>query len=253
MTQKKTDTEQAQSKRNIPSVLTGALRETLSGLSTATLTHQLQKRGVENTFFSGLRPLDSASRMVGRARTLRYVAVRNDCAVKYSGGMNAQRRAVEGIEAGDVLIIEARGIMDAGTIGDIYALRSFVLGAAGIVTDGALRDTPAISGLGKPVYAKSGHAATFMRHHMPFSCDEPVTCAEVFVEPGDVIVGDGEGAVVIPHALAEEIARDGVVQELEEEFASERISAGESVRELFPLSDQMRSEFEAWAAEYKKK
>jgi regulator of RNase E activity RraA len=234
---------------DIPNVLTNELRGMLAHVSVATITHQLQNRGMRSTFLSGLRPLLPGQSMVGRARTLRYVAHRQDKLKELAGGMNAQRRASESAEPGDVIIIEARDVPDAGTVGDIYAMRAYELGAVGIITDGALRDTPAIAELGKPVYHRASHGSTWGRHHMPFSNDEPITCAGVYVEPGDIIVGDEEGAVVIPYALAEEVARDCVDQEQVEAFAIERVKAGESTIGLFPLSAERRSEYEAWAAE----
>jgi 5-oxopent-3-ene-1,2,5-tricarboxylate decarboxylase/2-hydroxyhepta-2,4-diene-1,7-dioate isomerase len=232
---------------DIPNVLTDELRATLSSLAVATITHQLQGRQIRNTFLSGLKPLLQNQRLVGRARTLRYVALREDRLPDLSAGQNAQRRVVEAMSNGDVLVIEARDVPDAGTVGDIYAMRAYHLGAIGIVTDGALRDTGAIAELGRPVYHRSSHGATWGRQHMPFSHDEPITCAGVFVEPGDIIVGDEDGAVVIPHALAEEVASDAAAQEHREAFAIERVRAGESPRGLFPLSDERRPEYEEWA------
>jgi 5-oxopent-3-ene-1,2,5-tricarboxylate decarboxylase / 2-hydroxyhepta-2,4-diene-1,7-dioate isomerase len=234
-------------------MLTDERVKALEAIATSTLAHQLQMRGIRSTFFSGLKPLQPELRMVGRARTLRYVALREDLQQQYGGGMNAQRRAVEGLEPGDVLVIEARGVPDAATIGDIFATRAFTLGATGIVTDGALRDTPAIAELRKPVYHLSSHGATLGRQHMPFSIDEPVTCAGVFVVPGDVIVGDGEGAVVIPIALLEEVVRDASIQEERERFALERVAAGESTVGLFPLSKERMPEFDKWSAARKGK
>ncbi|THD78570.1 MAG: hypothetical protein E7812_11305 [Phenylobacterium sp.] len=232
----------------IPSVLSDRLIAALNTISTATLTHQLQMRGIRSTFMSGLKPLHPDRRMVGRARTLRYVALREDLQPKYAGGINAQKRVVESIESGDVLVIEARGVPDAGTIGDIFATRLLALGGAGIVTDGALRDTPAIADIGVPAYHQASHAATFGRHHMPFSADDPVTCAGVFVVPGDVIVGDGEGTVVIPAALLEEVVRDSLIQEEKEAFALEKVAAGQPTLDLFPLAKERLPEFEAWKA-----
>jgi regulator of RNase E activity RraA len=232
----------------IPVVLTPELIASLNTIATATLTHQLQTRGIRSTFLSGLRPLHPELRMVGRARTLRYVALREDLRQHYSSGLNAQRRAVEATEPGDVLVIEAREVPDAATIGDIFATRLFSLGGAGIVTDGALRDTPAIADLGRPVYHLSSHGATLGRQHLPFSHDEPVTCAGVFIVPGDVIVGDGEGAVLIPAALVEEVTRDALAQEEREEFALVRVQAGESPQGLFPLSKERTADFESWQA-----
>lgn len=232
----------------IPSVLTEALTAALNTISTATLTHQLQMRGVRSTFMSGLKPLHPGKRMVGRARTLRYVALREDVQPQFAGGLNAQKRVVESIQPGDVLVIEARGVPDAGTIGDIYATRLFGLGGAGVVTDGALRDTPAIADIGGPVYHQASHGATYGRQHMPYSADEPVTCAGVFVMPGDVIVGDGEGAVVIPAALVEEIVKNALVQEEREAFALEMVAAGQPTLDLFPLAKERMPEFETWKA-----
>jgi regulator of RNase E activity RraA len=185
--------------------------------------------------------------MVGRARTLRYVALREDLWKRYAGAGSAQQQAVETVEPGEVLVIEARGLADAGTIGDTYSTRAFIRGAAGIISDGSLRDTPAIAALNKPVYRQGSHGATLGRRHMPFSFNEPITCAGVFVVPGDVIVGDGEGAVVIPAALAEEVARDAIAQEEVEAFALERIAAGESSFDLFPLAPSRQEEFMTWA------
>jgi 5-oxopent-3-ene-1,2,5-tricarboxylate decarboxylase/2-hydroxyhepta-2,4-diene-1,7-dioate isomerase len=231
---------------NIPSVLTTELEAGLNSLATATITFQLQSRGIRSTFLSGLNPLHAGKRMVGRARTLRYVAVREDVQSQYASGINAQKRIVEATEEGDVLVIEARGDTGAATIGDILATRVFALGGRGIVTDGALRDTPAIAAIDEPVYHLASHGATLGRTHMPFSTDEPITCAGVFVVPGDVIVGDGEGVVVIPAALVEEVTRDALAQEEREDFALERVADGESTIGLFPLSKERMADFEAW-------
>jgi 5-oxopent-3-ene-1,2,5-tricarboxylate decarboxylase/2-hydroxyhepta-2,4-diene-1,7-dioate isomerase len=228
--------------------LTSEQVSALNSLATSTLTHQLQQRGIRSTFLSGLKALQPGLRMVGRARTLRYVALREDQQAHYASGLNAQRRVVESMRPGEVLVIEARGVPDAATIGDIYATRAFKLGATGIVTDGALRDTPAILDMHMPVYHLASHGATYGRQHMPFSVDEPVTCAGVFVVPGDVVVGDGEGVVVIPQALLGEVIRDALAQEERERFALERVSAGEPTIGLFPLSKERTPEFEQWQA-----
>jgi regulator of RNase E activity RraA len=229
--------------------LTEQLKQQLSTIATATLAGQLQKRGIRSTFLSGLKPIKPGQRMVGQARTLRYVALREDARRRFGGNDNAQRRAVEAVEPGDVLVIEARGVPDAGTIADIYTMRAIKRGAVGVVTDGALRDTPAVAALPIAVYHQSSHAATYGRHHMPFSVDEPITCAGVYVEPGDVVVGDEEGALVVPLALVAEVVADCLQQELEETFAFERVADGESFVGLFPLADARRPDFEAWLAQ----
>jgi len=230
----------------MPDVLTDELRGQLASVSVATLTHQLQMRGIRSTFLSGLRPTRPELRLVGRARTLRYVALREDVKDLAINGRTAQKQVVETVQPGDVVVMEARGVPDAGTIGDIFALRVKALGGAGVITDGALRDTPAIRDIDLPVYHQSSHAATYGRHHMAYSVDDSITCAGVFVRPGDVIVGDAEGAVVIPHALAAEVAHDAVAQEEVEEFAIEHVRGGEPTDDLFPLAKSRRDEFDAW-------
>lgn len=234
---------------NRPVTLSDDTRSMLNATSTATLTFQLQRRGIRSTFMGGLRPSHPERRMLGYARTLRYVPLREDVQAELGApGRNAQRRAVESIEPDDVLVIEARGEPHAATIGDIFVMRALRLGGAGVVTDGGLRDTPAIYDIDLPVYHLSSHAATLGRMHMPLDIDVPIACAGVFVLPGDIIVGDGEGAMVVPAALAEEVARDAFAQEQEEAFAVERVAAGESTIGLFPLSKQRRPDFEAWQA-----
>jgi len=163
--------------------------------------------------------------------------------------LNAQKRAIETIGPGQVLVIEARGELGAGTIGDILALRALRRGATGIVTDGGLRDTPTVAGLDIPTYYATSHAGVLGIAHYPLDVGVPVACGGVLVMPGDVIVGDAEGAVVVPIALAEEVARDALDQEEREEFAAERVDAGESIRGLFPLAESRRAEFEAWRAQ----
>jgi regulator of RNase E activity RraA len=230
-------------------ILTDQLRAQLNRVSTATLTAQLQRRGIRNTFLSGLRPVREGQRMLGCAHTLRFVPLREDLQPELTAGQNAQRRAIEGLTAEEVLVIEARGESGAGTIGDIFVLRAQQLGARGVVTDGAVRDTPAIRALELPVYHGASHAATFGRLHMPLDHQIPIACAGVTVMPGDVLVGDGEGVVVLPAALAEEVAADALKQEIEEEWAIERVRAGESTVGVFPIAKDRRPEFEAWQAE----
>ncbi|MDA3041254.1 MAG: hypothetical protein O3C27_17340 [Actinomycetota bacterium] len=228
-----------------PVVLTDDMRMKLNAVSTATLAGQLQARGMRNSFLSGLKPLNEDQRMLGYAHTLRYVPKREDFE-RREQGPNAQRRAVESIEQDEILIVEARGEAHAGTIGDIFAQRVKSLGGAGVITDGALRDTPAIARIGLPVYHQSSHAATLGRFHTPLDHQIPIACAGVTVFPGDIIVGDGEGAVVIPALIAEEVANDAYTREIEEEFAFLKVAEGESTIGLFPLSAARRPEFEAW-------
>ncbi len=231
-----------------PVELTEELRTILNRVATATITGQLQSRGIRNVFLSGLKPTRPDMRMLGYALTLRYVPLREDMQKELAGGINPQRQASEYCGPDDIIVMEARGVPDAGTIGDIFALRAQRRGAAGIITDGALRDTPAISKMDFPAYHQSSHAATWGRHHMPLACNIPIACAGVTIFPGDILVGDGEGVVVIPPSIVEEVARACAAQELEEEFALACVDAGESTIGVFPLSKERRADFEAWLA-----
>ncbi len=228
-----------------PYTLTDEVRAILDSVSTATITSQLQRRGLRNCFLNGLKPTRPGARLLGYAHTVRYVALREDLQ-KQQGLMNAQRRAVEAIQPDEVLVIEARGEAHAGTIGDIFTMRVKALGGTGVITDGALRDSPAIRAIDLPVYHQSSHAATLGKLHLPWETQTVVTCAGVTVVPGDVLVGDDEGVVVIPAALVEEVARDSATMEIEEEWALERVAAGESSVGTFPISKDRRPEFEAW-------
>jgi 5-oxopent-3-ene-1,2,5-tricarboxylate decarboxylase/2-hydroxyhepta-2,4-diene-1,7-dioate isomerase len=219
----------------------------LEQVSTATLTVQLGARGVRSTFLTGLRPSRPDLRMVGYARTLRYVALREDVRDAVKGaGPDAQKRLVESVEPGDVVVMEARGELEAGTIGDILAARVLSRGGAGIVTDGGVRDSPGVAGLQVPTYFRIANATSLWHRHIPLEVDVPITCAGVLVMPGDVLVGDAEGVVVLPMNLAEGIARDALEVERREAFALERVKAGDAIGGLYPLSEARRPEFEAW-------
>jgi regulator of RNase E activity RraA len=218
----------------------------LRRVSTATLTAQLSRHGIRTTFLTGLRPARPDLRMVGYAHTLRYVALRSDVREAMAASENAQRRAVEMVSPDDVLVIEARDQPGAGTIGDILAARVLARGGAGIVTDGGVRDTPGVAELELPTYYRIANASSLWSCHIPLDIDVPITCAGVLVIPGDVVVGDAEGVVVLPAALAEQIAGDAVEVEQREAWALERVRAGESIRGVYPLSDARRPEYEVW-------
>jgi regulator of RNase E activity RraA len=223
-------------------------RQLLSTTATATLTAQLQKRGIRNSFLGGLVPLKPGQRMIGTARTLRYVPMREDKVAELQQGVNAQRRAIESLRPGDVLVIEARNDPHAGTFGDVFALRAQQLGAVGMVTDGGIRDGSAVAQLAIAVYHRAFHGATLNREHLPLDVDVPIACAGVLVFPGDVLVGDEDGVVVIPVDLVDEVAVDGAEQELRDAWAFERVAAGESVTGVFPMAADRLPEFEAWRA-----
>jgi regulator of RNase E activity RraA/2-keto-4-pentenoate hydratase/2-oxohepta-3-ene-1,7-dioic acid hydratase in catechol pathway len=225
----------------------------VSMVSTATLSSQLRKRGFNSVTLDRLHATRPGKKMVGFARTLRYVPFREDLFAQYGGtlrggGLNAQKRAVEQVRPGEVLVIEARGDPTAGTVGDILALRAQVRGAAGIVTDGAIRDSQALHAMDLPVYYGATHPAVLGRRHVPWEVNGVIACAGVTVTPGDIIAGDGDGVIVIPAHLAMEVAQDAAEQELQEEFAAELVARGESVDGLYPLGKRWQPAYEAWRA-----
>ena len=228
-----------------PVVLTDDLRYKLGFVSTATIAGSLHARDIRNAFLGGLKPVKPGQRMLGYAHTLRYVPKCPEYE-RRRVQPNAQRISIESIEPDDVLIMEARGEPHAGTIGDIYAMRVKMRGGAGVVTDGALRDTPAIAGIDLPVYHGASHGATFGRQHTPLDRQLPIVCAGVTVFPGDIVVGDGEGVAVIPARLAQDVADHAYEVELREQWALERVAGGDPVDGAFPLTDERRPEFEEW-------
>ena len=225
-------------------------RNKLSGVSTATLTSQLLKRGYGNTFIAGLVPLRPDLPMVGVAFTLRYIPTRADLAGdRFADEENAQRRAVESIGPGEVLVIDARGETGAASFGDILATRIAVRGAAGLVTDGALRDTPAFRELELPSYTRAAHAVTSYTLHHPLEVCVPIGCGGVAVLPGDVVVGDAEGVVVMPASLAHEVAEEAYEQERLETFLQAKVAAGAGTRGVYPPDAATRAEYDAWSDE----
>ncbi|WP_214316842.1 fumarylacetoacetate hydrolase family protein [Nonomuraea sediminis] len=209
--------------------------------STATLSSQLRRRGIDHHVIEGVRPADPCRRMAGIARTLRYLPLREDVFARIGGGMNAQKRTVEALRPGEVLVIEARGDLGAGTLGDILALRALRRGAAGVVTDGGLRDSTRMP---LPVYYGVPHPAVLGRRHVPMDSQVPITCGGALVMPGDVIVGDAEGVVVVPPHLAPEIAEAAIEQEREERFIHDRVSEGASIDGLYPMGPHWRRRYE---------
>ena len=230
----------------VAQALTAERRAALTEISVATLASQLRKRGFNGFFVDGVRPTRPELKMVGTARTLRYLPLREDLFARYGGGMNAQKRAIESVLPGEVLVMDARREADAGTLGDILALRALKRGAAGIVTDGGLRDSAAVSGLDLPVYSSSVHAAVLGRKHVPWDTDVPIACGDTLVQPGDVLVGDADGVIVLPPHLLDELITDAQEQELQEAFITEQVAAGASVAGLYPLGPDWQSSYLTW-------
>lgn len=227
-------------------MLSPALRAKLERVPVAALSQQLRKRGLNEVTIDGVRPLHPDAKLVGTARTLRFVPHREDLFASHGGGYNAQKRAFDAVADGEVLVIEARGEKGSGTLGDILALRAHARGAAGIVTDGGVRDIDAVTAVGIPVYTAGAHPAVLGRRHVPWDTDLTIACGGTTVQPGDVIVGDADGVIVIPPALADEVAEAALAQEDEDAWIAEQVRAGHAVDGLFPMNAEWRARYDAW-------
>lgn len=225
--------------------LSPELREKLLDAPTAGLSSQLRKRGLHSCFIDGVAANLPGAKIVGTAKTLRFVPAREDLFASHGGGYNAQKRAFDAVAEGEVIVIEARGDAGTGTLGDILALRAKTRGAAGVVTDGGVRDYDAVAEIGLPVFSKGAHPSVLGRKHVPWEIDVTIACGGAAVQPGDVIVGDGDGVIVIPASLAEEVADAALAQEAEDAWIAERVAAGNPVDGLFPMNAQWRARYEA--------
>jgi 2-keto-4-pentenoate hydratase/2-oxohepta-3-ene-1,7-dioic acid hydratase in catechol pathway/regulator of RNase E activity RraA len=229
-------------------VLTPELKAKLESVCTATLSSQLRKRGLNNVSIDGLQATRQDRKVVGLARTLRYVPNREDLFKTHGGGFNAQKKAIDSVNEGEILVMEARGEKGTGTIGDILALRAQVRGAAAIITDGGVRDFSAVAAMELPTYYSNPHPAVLGRRHIPWDTDITIACGGTTVQPGDIIVADADGILVIPPAIAEEVADDSIAQEREEVFIAEMVEQGHSVDGLYPLNSEWRAKYEEWEA-----
>jgi regulator of RNase E activity RraA len=219
-------------------------------VSTATLCTALFKRGLRNQFVQDVRPLNPAlPNMVGEACTLRYIPAREDLnsITVFQDRAHPQRKAVEECPPGAVLVIDSRKDARAASAGSILVSRLMKRGVAGIVTDGGFRDSPEIARLPFPAYHHRPSAPTNLTLHQAIDIDVPIGCGDVAVFPRDVIVGDGEGVVVIPAALADEIAAEATEMTAFEDFVTEEVMKGRSILGLYPATDeQTRIDFAAW-------
>ncbi|MBT3604274.1 MAG: ribonuclease activity regulator RraA [Candidatus Latescibacteria bacterium] len=228
-------------------------QETLDKLmvpSTATLTSALNKRGLWNIFMNNVSPLKPGMKMAGPAFTMRYIPSREDVdRIPVDNLVDIQRVGIEQVGPGEVFVIDARGDDRAGTMGSILATRLHVRGAAGIVCDGSYRDSPAIADIGIPAFSSAMNAHTNKTIHSPIDLQLPIACGGVAVYPGDIIVGDCEGVVVIPRHLAAEVAEEAAASEQKENFILEKIQNGASIVGTYPPDENTLVEFEAWKKE----
>jgi regulator of RNase E activity RraA len=229
--------------------LTDETRERLAHVSTATLTTVLFKHGFRNVFMQGVRRVNPAGgNLVGPAYTLRYIPAREDLdhLGVFEDRTHPQRKGVEDCPRGAVFVIDSRGDPSAASAGGILLTRLWQRGVAGAVTDGGFRDTPSIANLPIPAYHAAPSAPTNLIRHHAVDLDVPVGCGGVAVYPGDVIVGDGEGVVVIPQHLADAVAVEAVAQTAFEDFVEEQVRKGRSIFGLYPPDDATSAEFSAW-------
>lgn len=220
----------------------------LGKVSTATISGLLARRGLRRATVAGARPIVPGTRMVGEAFTLRYIPARED--LDHTNTLDnltdPQRVAIERVGPGQVLVIDARGDVSSGSLGAILATRLKMRGCAGVVTDGAVRDYIEIGATGMPAFCRAPHpgANKFIYHPTDFGL--PIGCGGVAVFPGDAVVGDDDGAIVIPRHLAAELAEEGYENELKEEFIMARVRAGASIVGTYPLDEPGLREYQAW-------
>ena len=230
--------------------LTTETRQNLMKVSVATLCTALFKRGLRNQFIQDVHPLNNTlPNMVGEAFTLRYIPAREDInpISVFLDRKHPQRVAVEQCPPGGVLVIDSRKDPRAASAGGILVARLMARGVAGVVTDGGFRDSPEIAKYTMPAYHNRPSAPTNLTLHQALDINVPIGCGDVAVFPGDVVVGDAEGVIVIPAHLADEVALEALEMTAFEDFVTEKVHEGRSILGLYPPTDeQSRTDFAAW-------
>ena len=229
--------------------LSETTREKLKSVSTATICTALYKRGLRNQMIQGVLPLGRSTPMVGEAFTLRYMPAREDRnpVSIFEDSNHPQRKAVEDCPPGAVMVIDSRKDPRAASAGSILVTRMMIRGCAGVVTDGGFRDSPEIAKMDIPVYHARPAAPTNLTFHEAIGINEPIGCGDAPVFPGDVIVGDGEGVVVVPADIADEIADEAIEMTVFEDFVTEQVLAGKAIIGLYPATkEETKIDFAAW-------
>jgi regulator of RNase E activity RraA len=229
--------------------ITADLIESFRAIGTCTATALLQQQGLRNTFVMGLGSLapPPGGVMVGRAVTLRFIPLR-ETLTNDALASSPHRQALERIGPGEVLVIDTGGTLEAAVVGDIFTRRILQRGGHGLVIDGVVRDLGAIRQLGLPVYGKGVHGAGISRALMSVGLNEPICCGGVPVLPGDVVVGDEDGVVVMPPEAVPAVLTAGLHKAELEEFIRERVAAGASLHTHYPPNEAILAEFETWRA-----
>lgn len=231
-------------------ILSDATRTKLKKISTASLATALFKRGLRNQFIQGVVPVSpKAETMVGQAFTLRYIPAREDRnpITVFRNPDHPQRVAVETCPPGWVLVMDARKDSRAATAGSILITRLALRGAAGVVSDGGFRDAEGIAALDMPAYHAKPSAPTNLTLHEALDINVPIACGDAAVFPGDVLVGDRDGVMVIPAHLADELADECTAMENYEAFVLEQVKAGATIIGLYPCTkDENQQKYQQW-------
>ncbi len=232
-----------------PLPLAADLVRVLSGITTATLTTVLLKKGLRNVWMRGTKPLQPGQpRVVGRAFTLRFVPVREDLATPASWGAPiSTRAAIEAMPAGCIAVVDAMGVVDAGVFGDILCARMKKRGVAGLVTDGVIRDLAGVLTTQLPVWCQGTAAPASVAGLTFVAWQEPIGCGGVAVFPNDVVVVDADGAVLIPAALLDDVVTAAVEQERLEGWIMTQVEADVPLPGLYPPNEETKARYEAWA------
>lgn len=231
----------------------GNTKKILQGISTATLTTVLLKKGLRNVWLRGAFPRQPGQkRVAGTAFTLRFVPVREDLATPASWGSPiSTRAAIEAMEEGVIAVADAMGVTDAGIFGDILCARMAKRKVAALITDGVMRDMDGVLATGLPVWCAGAAAPPSVAGLTFVNWQEPIACGGVAIFPGDTIVADGDGAVVIPQALLAEVTEMAAEQEIQEGWIISEVEKGVPLPGLYPPNDETKARYAAWRTDQK--
>ncbi len=227
-------------------------KATLEGISTATLTTVLLKKGLRNVWLRGAFPKQPGQkRLAGTAFTLRFVPAREDLATPASWSSPiSTRTAIEAMAEGAMVVADAMGVTDAGIFGDILCTRMVRRKVAALITDGVMRDMEGVLATGLPVWCAGAAAPPSVAGLTFINWGEPIACGGVAIVPGDGIVADGDGAVVIPQAMLAEIAALAAEQEAQESWILKEVENGAALPGLYPPNDEHKARYAAWRKEH---
>ncbi len=231
--------------------ITDEAGELYARASTASLTAQLIKRGLRTRGISNIAPVNPATpRLFGPAYTLRYIPMREDLATgeAMADPENPQRKSIELVPPGHVLIVDTQGMDVSGTFGDILIARLQMRGVAGVVSDGPMRDIAELKKMDFPVFARGNAAPPSYASMIAADAQIPIGCGGVAVFPGDIVIGDADGVVILPAAIAQEVARNAVEQDQLEAYVRMRVEGGDSIVGVYPPNEETKAAYRAWLA-----